>query len=165
MKLSFQKFGALEDLLGLNAANPALQEMFGSFEVQEDQGLDWYAELFELGVELSFEGETVNDCVLSTIILFLSGEAAEDASEESEYSVFSARSFEVELPGATKSSVAERCGPPVKVREERPNTVIGLLPGAYDYSTSMGNTVQFEFSGESIYRLILKRGEVGFSAN
>lgn len=155
--------------LGRSPMDPHIEAIFGALELVDDEDLDCaYAFLQEEGLELHFDpaDDPRHQYLLSSLIVFVSEDAAHDANfDDDDEDLAQPQNYQAHIgplpydlkSGSSKAEVLERLGEPLQIREERAETVIGLLPGAFTYHTPGQNRFQVEFKGETVYRLVFSR--------
>lgn len=146
-----------EVLIGLSPSDPRIQEMLRGYGLENDEGFGWYSCHLEHGFETDFRGETRESSTLDTLFLYISVEAALDASDGDEFSA-----FKEPLPyGIEKkfgeSDIVKLMGEPEWERKEIQNEIAGFIAGAYRYEVAPGKMLKVEFKNRSIYRLVLHK--------
>ena len=146
-----------ERLIGLSPSDPLVQDTLAIDGLEQDEGICWYSCHPQIGVETDFRGESEDRSTLDTLFLYVSDDAAQDASDSDEFLVFSAPlPYGIEK-GCTENDIIDLFGSPEWTREEIQNEVAGFLPRAFSYEIAPGKKLKVEFKNNSLYRLILHK--------
>ncbi|WP_353310234.1 hypothetical protein [Shimia sp. NS0008-38b] len=142
-------------LINRTSADTSLLVVLEQLELEQEEPWEFWGNDYENGVSFEFEVSPQKSFKLITIFVFVSADAAEDASLEKAF-----RPFPGSLPYALKremgrAEVEAIMGTPVFRRKEIADSPAGFLGAALKYRLRDTANVLIEFKESKIHRIVV----------
>ncbi|MFY0659054.1 MAG: hypothetical protein JXR15_01080 [Shimia sp.] len=142
-------------LIGGTKSNARLREVINHLELGQDTVGEIWANDYENGISFEFEGSSLRDLRLRTVFIFVSDDAAVEATLNQDFRPFAGRLPYDLMREMGQLEVEAIMGEPVSWRKEIADSPVGFLGAAMKFELSNSAAISVEFKNDRIHRLVV----------